>query len=177
MNQDFFINLKNKNYTSYLCLREKTKPENNFIKYNIYQDNKKVNNSNTNNNTPSPPHKYQSHKTIILEEQKLMTFRVNSFCAGKNEDLNLYQNSNSNSNTDSEDNNICNEPLFEKISELYSDSDEYIQCKCNKCFKDQRLSISCEYDDEENNKFIIDFELLSPMALLKKKWFQDYSEL
>ena len=91
-----------------------------------------------------------------------MTFKVNYFCNGKKEELNLYQNSDSNLNTDSED-NICNEPINEKISELYSDSDEYIQCKCNKCYKDQRVSITCEYEDDEN-KFIIDFELLSPCA-------------
>ena len=32
MNQDYFMNIKNKTYTLYLCLREKTKPENNLLK-------------------------------------------------------------------------------------------------------------------------------------------------
>jgi hypothetical protein len=108
-----------------------------------------------------------------------MTFNVHSYCKGKKGELNVYSNSNPSSqeNTDSED-NICNEPLEEKISALYSDSDEYIQCKCNHCFKDQRLPITCEYIDEDNQeKFIIDFELLSPMGLLKQHWFQNNSEL
>ena len=182
MNQDYFTNLKNKTYTSYLCLREITKPENNFIKYIINQDNSNNNNNiiqkNIENKSENKSPTHIQHKTIIFEEKKLMSFKVNYFCTGKNEELNLYQNSNSNTNTDySEDNNLCNEPFVEKISELYSDSDEYIQCKCNKCFKDQRLLISCEYNDEDNDKYIIDFELLSPMALLTQKWFQNNSKL
>ena len=177
MNQDFFINLKNKSYTSYLCLREKTKPENNFIKYMIYQENKYINTSRNNSISNDTTPKFPNYRKFILEESKFMTFTAKCFCMGKKEELNLYQNEDSNANTDSEDNNICNEPLTEKISELYSDSEEYIQFKCNKCYKDQKLLISCQYVDEENNTFIIDFELLSPMALLKQKWFQDYSEL
>ena len=184
MNQDFFTNLKNKTYTSYLCLRETTKPENNFIKYVINQENSNndISNNNANNNINLKDTENKSlspkNKKIIFEEKKLMSFKINYFCTGKNEELNLYQNSNSNFNTDiSEDNNICNEPFVEKISDLYSDSDEYIQCKCNKCFKDQKLSISCEYYDEDNDKYIIDFELLSPMALLTQKWFQNNSKL
>ena len=192
MNQDYFINIENKTYTAYLCLREKTKTENNYTKF-IFNPEILNNNSNNNNNNnnftisnnsstnPTPKsleskNNFQNQqKTTIIEEERLMTFKVNYFCNGKKEELNLYQNSDSNLNTDSED-NICNEPINEKISELYSDSDEYIQCKCNKCYKDQRVSITCEYEDDEN-KFIIDFELLSPMALLKQKWFQNCSEL
>ena len=175
MNQEYFINLKNKTYTSYLCLREKTKPENNFIKYISNQNNQ--NNSNSKNNIEVKSSQINCAKIASYEENNLMSFRVNYFCNGKNEELNLYQNSNSNLNTDSDENNICNEPFIEKISELYSDSEEYIQCKCNKCFKDQRLSISCEYNNEENDKYLIDFELLSPMALLTQVWFQNNSEL
>ena len=187
MNQDYFTNLKNKTYTSYLCLRETTKPENNFIKYVINQDILNINNINTNNinnnininqkNAENKSPMNIQHKQIIFEENKLMSFKVNYFCNGKNEELNLYQNLNSNVNTDLEDNNICNHPFDEKITELYSDSDEYIQCKCNQCFKNQKLLISCEYYDEENDKYIIDFELLSPMSLLTQKWFQNNSEL
>ena len=181
MNQEYFNNLKNKTYTSYLCLREKTKPENNFIKYTFNKDilNKNSNDNNINlininqNITELKPSFYKGKK----ENNNIMNFRVNFFCNGKNEELNLYQNSESNLNTDSDENNVCNEPFMEKISELYSDSDEYIQCKCNKCFKDQRLSISCEYNNEDNDKYLIDFELLSPMALLTQEWFQNNSEL
>ena len=187
MNQDFFVNIQNKTYISYLCLREKTKPENNFTKFMFYLENNNqsssknvinINNSSTNLSLKSIEAKNlfrNQQKITIIDEPRLMTFKVNYFCSGKKEELNLYQNSDSNLNTDSED-NICNEPINEKISELYSDADEYIQCKCNKCFKDQKVSITCEYDDEDN-KFIIDFELLSPMALLKQKWFQNCSDL
>ena len=197
MNQDFFINIKNKTYTSYLYLREKIKPENNFTKYIIGQDiiNQNTNNSNnsnnnTNNNTSNKENLTYNLKDIEIknpfqksihihksEEKKLITFNVNSFCRGKKEELNICQNSKDNLDIESEDIDICNEPLTEKVSDLYSDSDEYIQCKCNKCYKDQRLSISCEYNDEDNNEYIIDFELLSPMALLKQNWFQNNSEL
>ena len=189
MNQDFFINIKNKTYTSYLYLREKVKPENNFIKYIKSQDitNQKIANSTNNENLTNSnnqkntevknPFQKKIQKEIEIKEKKLIIFKVNSFCRGKKEELNLYQKSKPNLKTDDKDINICNEPLVEKVSELYSDSDEYIQCKCNKCFKNQRLKISCEYNDEDNNEYIIDFELLSPMALLKQNWFQNNSEL
>ena len=189
MNQDYFTYIKNKTYTSYLCLREKTKPENNFVKYILNQEN--INNNNNSNNinilnySSNISQKNLDVKIVVQnqqtkttsEEKKTMTFKVNYFCTGKSGELNLYQNSDSNVNTDSDDNNICDETFSTKISELYSDTDEYLMCKCNKCFKSQRLPVSCEYDDEEDNRFIIDFELLSPMTLLKQKWFQNHSEL
>ena len=196
MNQEYFMNIKNKTYTLYLCLREKTKPENNFIKYTIIQENNNIetpNNANSTNNVVSfnsssnnfnqknteTKTNLSNQKDIIIEDKKLMTFNIHSYCKGKKDELNVYSSSNpsSQANTDSED-NICNEPLNEKISALYSDSDEYIQIKCNHCFKDQRLPISCEYIDEDNQeKFIIDFDLLSPMGLLKQNWFLNNSEL
>ena len=196
MNQEYFMNIKNKTYTLYLCLREKTKPENNFIKYTISQENNNTetpNNTNSTNNVVSfntssnnfnqknteTKTNLSNQKNIIIEDKKLMTFNVHSYCKGKKDELNVYSNSNpsSQANTDSED-NICNEPLDEKVSSLFSDSDEYIQCKCNHCFKEQRLPISCEYIDEDNQeKFIIDFDLLSPMGLLKQNWFLNNSEI
>ena len=191
MNQDFFMNIKNKTYTLYLCLREKARPENNFIKYIINQENDtntlnknnsttnliNFNTSNNNFNQKNIEEKSNQQKYIEVEEKKLMKFNVNSYCTGKNDELNICSNSNSNANTDS-DEIICNQPLKEKISELYSDLDEYIQCKCNKCFKNQRLSISCLYNDEDTGEqFVIDFELLSPMALIRQKWFQNNLEL
>ena len=189
MNQDYFIHIKNKTYTSYLCLREKAKPENNFIKYILNQENINNNNNNTNNINVLNYSSNISQKNLDVKifdknqqtkttsKEKTMIFKVNYFCHGKGGILNLYQNSDSNVNTDSDDNNICNETFNEKISELSSDTEEYLMFKCNICFKEQRLSISCEYDDEEDNRFIIDFELLSPMTLLKQKWFQNHSEL
>ena len=123
MNQEYFMNIKNKTYTLYLCLREKTKPENNFIKYTISQENNNTetpNNTNSTNNVVSfntssnnfnqknteTKTNLSNQKNIIIEDKKLMTFNVHSYCKGKKDELNVYSNSNpsSQANTDSEDN-------------------------------------------------------------------------
>lgn len=159
MNQDFFMECKKRNYTTFLSLREKAKPENNFIRYII----KDESNNNTNNTKNS-----SNDNSNYEEEKKFMTFKINLFCSNKKDPK----------NTDEEDvNNICDEPLPSKPSELFNDTDEYIEFECSKCHKKQELSLSCTYDDENNNKYIIDFGLLSPLSLLKLDWFENSNNL
>ena len=183
MNQDLFPYIKNKTYISYLCAREKIKLENNFKKFIVnqkYIDNN--NKSNTQKNLPNLLDKKEEckneeqnkfdkdkNKNILKEDRKLF-FIVNSFCqakSGKNSKI------------------MCNEPVTLRVSDLYSIQEEYITFKCQKCQKEQNLKMSCKYNnDNGNNKernylnnYLINFELISPMALLQKKWLKYHSDI
>jgi hypothetical protein len=143
-------------------------PENNNDQKN---NNNEINNPNI---IISEKEEEEKNNNKIIEDEKMFAFNVNSYCQGKKGDLCLYQTAEAILNNDSDDDNngICNEPLREKITDLYIDSKEYIEYTCNKCFKSQRLTISCEYDGEDN-KYIMDFELMSPLFLLSLSWFRN----
>ena len=170
MNQIFFPYMKNKTYTSYLCAREKVKPENNFMKYTMNLEND--NNSSIDNNNLNSLLKHQQNEARkneqaddIYKEKKLMSFAVNSFCRAEIDG----------------NKNICGEPFTEDINELYCE-DKYISFKCKKCGKLQNLLISCKYgpdkkDEKLDINYSINFELLSPLALLQQDWLKNYIEI
>ena len=160
MNQIFYPYMKNKTYTSYLCVREKVKSENN------------KNNNNIENNNLDSILKHQKNEARknneetdnIYKEKKLLSFEVNSFCRAE-----IGGNK-----------NICGEPYTEDINELYCE-DKYISFKCQKCGKEQNLLISCKLGpDQKDEKFdinyTINFELLSPLELLRQNWLK-YPEI
>ena len=171
MNQDFFPFIKNKTYTSYLCAREKAKAENNFGKYTINLGNNKDNSNNTSsyNNQKQEESKTNEDKKIPenkYREKIFLKFTVNSFCnarIGNKKD-------------------ICNEPINLKVSDLFSEQEEYIRFKCPKCQTEQNLKINCQYNDTENkenylSKYLINFELVSPMTLLTKDWLKNNNDI
>ena len=171
MTQDYFPYMKNKTYTSYLCAREKAKLENNFVKYIINIENNKDKDNNTSNNSANNNNQKQEESKANIEkkisedkyqEKKFLKFTVNSFCNAKI----------------GRKKETCNEPFSGKISDLLSDQEEYIKFECPKCKTEQNIKISCKYNNIENKEnflsnYIIDFELLSPFALLTKDWFKN----
>ena len=172
MNQIFYPYMKNKTYTSYLCVREKVKSENNFMKYTMNIENDKNNNNNIDNNNLNSILKHQKNEARknneetdnIYKEKKLLSFEVNSFCRAE-----IGGNK-----------NICGEPYTEDINELYCE-DKFISFKCQKCGKEQNLLISCKLGpDQKDEKFdinyTINFELLSPLELLRQNWLK-YPEI
>ena len=177
MNQDFFQFIKKKTYTSYLCAREKMKSENNFIKYIINQENNQnskeqtdISNINTNNNQKKEEFNNNEEQKKIkeneYEEKRGLLFIVNSFCTNKIGDKK----------------EICHEPFNEKIADLFSENEEHIKFKCKKCQKEQNLKIFCKYNNngEKQNyltNYIINFELISPLALLNKSWFKNNPDI
>jgi hypothetical protein len=170
MNQIFYPYMKNKTYTSYLCAREKVKSENNFIKYIINLENDKNNNNITDNNNnlnsilkhqKKEARKNNEQTDDIYKEKKLFLFSVNAFCRAE-----IGGNK-----------NICGEPYIEDINELYCE-DKYISFKCKKCGKEQNLIVSCKYgpdqkDENFDNNYVINFELLSPLELLRQNWLKN----
>ena len=52
-----------------------------------------------------------------------------------------------------------------------------IKFKCEKCKKEQNVTIKAIYYNEQGKNFNINFKLISPLALLKRKWFQDKLDL
>ena len=113
--------------------------------------------------------KFDKDKNILKEDKKLF-FIVNSFCQAR---------------SDKNSKIMCNEPVTIKISNLDSIEGEYITFKCEKCQKEQNLKISCKYNnDNGNNKegnylnnYLINFELIAPMALLQKKWLKYHTDI
>ena len=141
MNQDLFINLKNKTYVTFLALREKTKEQNNFIRYN---DNMELS---------------EEEKNEKLKNKSLMLFEENSNC----------------------ENTSCNEPYNVQMKFLFNESisrkDNFVKFKCEKCKTEQHIWVNSIYDNGLGKGININFRLISPLALLKRKWFQDQIDL
>jgi hypothetical protein len=157
--------MKNKTYTSYLCVREKMKSESNFGKYIISLKNEMGDSPNNKENKYPNNNKEDDNK---YENKKFLIFKVNSFCNAKT----------------GVSNNICGEPFSGNVFDLYCE-DKYITFKCNKCHKEQKLIISCKYNfDGKEEKFekydinySINFEILTPLALLQQDWFKNNTDL
>ena len=144
MNQDLFIHLKNKTYISFLALREKTKQQNNFIRYN---DNVEL---------------FEEEKNSQFENKSVMLFDESSIC----------------------ENQLCNEPYNVQMKILYNVSintkdtkDNFIKIKCDKCKTEQNIWVKSIYDNGLGKGININFRLISPLTLLKRKWFQDQMDL
>ena len=161
MNQIFFPYIKNKTYTSYLCVREKMKSESNFVRYIISLKNEMDNSSNNKENKSANSNNGEENKKFLI-------FKVNSFCNAKA----------------GNSNNICGEPFSGNVFDLICE-DKYITFKCNKCHKEQKLIISCKYNfdgkEEKYEKYdinyAINFEILTPLALLQQDWFKNNTDL
>ena len=199
MNQELFMFLYKKNYINFLCLREKTKSENNYVKY--------TNSHNRNSNLESNRDSYSTipdditNKLNNISEEinkekikrKLFDFYIYSYCSpssneNKNKDIdlkdenliNLDQDVENKDSGEIQDNNIiCNESLIFNIKDLfhYESNKKYIELKCPKCFKKQNVTITCIYCDDNDNKYQLNFNLVSPLALQKESWFKNSNEL
>jgi hypothetical protein len=140
MNQELFINLRNKSYVLFLALKEKTKQQNNFIRY----DNMKLS---------------EEEKNEKLKNKSKMLFEENAVC----------------------ENNLCNEPYNVQMKFLFNESislkDNFVKFKCDKCQIEQYIWVKSIYDNGLGKGININYRLISPYALLKRKWFQDQLDL
>jgi len=188
MNQELFMFLHKKSYTNFLSLREKTKSENNCIKY--------MNGLDSSSNNLDLKRKNSMHGASIsrsgtLESQKssdllnkkkinkkLFNFIIYSFCTKSNnkdtKDEYLLDFSGEN---DGE--NICGEKLPIVIKDLFDceSNNKYIETLCPKCKKVQNLTISCFYTDENDQKYQFNFNLVSPLTLLKESFITNIDKL
>ena len=203
MNQELFMFLHKKNYINFLCLREKTKSENNFVKY-MYNLTNNLNNLESRNSLPSVTGEISRTTTLeslksseIISKKinkKLFNFIIYSYCIKNineknNDNIDLkeenlmelvYTPEKHKENENINENSTCGEKLpFTTIKDLfnYEKNKKYIEIKCPKCQNIQNVTIACFYSDENNNKFQLTFNLLSPLALLKEPWFKNYNKL
>ena len=141
MFQTLFTFLKNNSYISYLALREKTKIQNNFLKYNYKND------------------IIEEEKNEAIKIKNKISFYEISFCENKlcKQSYNVQEKF------------IINESINSKIN--------LIKFKCEKCQKEQNILIRSIYNNGKGKQFNINFNLISPLALLKRKWFQDKLDL
>ena len=193
MNQELIMFLDKKSYINILCLREKTKMENNFVKYLniIKRTNKSETNRGSANNSGDIIDNINplNHDNIKKENKisqniirKLFDFYIYTFCSpisSKNNDIDLKEKNLINLDLDIEEQekkseeNSCGEPLIFNIKDLfqYESNKKYIELKCQKCHKIQKVTIACNYTDDKNKKYQFHFNLISPLALLKEEWF------
>ena len=164
MNQEFFIFLRKKTYTSFLFLREKTKLKNNYIDFRFGSSND-INNNNKGLN--------QKEKINYGK----FSFYINSFCTKIIENNEDEKNQNNNEITENKITNICNESIIDELSSLYNEQDNFIQFECNKCSKKQNVIVSCFYEKNNDFKYHINFRLVTPSAILRQKWFKDSNEI
>jgi hypothetical protein len=157
MNQEFFVFLRKKTYTSFLCLREKTKAKNNFIDYRLGSE----------NNIYYQGINYQKDKPFYGK----FNFIVNSFCTK------IIEKEENNKNNENSESDICNEPFIDELSTLYDEQENFIQFECNKCGKKQSVIVSCFYEKNDDLKYQINFKLISPSAILRQKWFKDTDKI
>jgi hypothetical protein len=197
MNQELFMFLYKKNYINFLCLREKMKSENNFVKYISSQNKRQHLESHRDSCCLNPEDiisKIYSMNSEINKEKikrKLFDFYVYSYCSpnlneNKNIDIDLEEENLINLDLEIKDNSQvidnslnCNEPLIFNIKDLfiYESNKKYIEIKCPKCCKKQNITITCIYTDDNNNKYQFNFNLVSPLALQKEPWFKNYNKL
>ena len=141
MIQSLFFYIKNKSYVTYLILREKSKEQNNFIKFNF---------------------KKEENEEIKNEEKR--TKNKISFC-----DISYCENKSCNKSYNIQNKFNINESISNKIN--------MFKFKCEKCKKEQSIQITSIYNKGDGDFININFKLISPMALIKRKWFQDKLEL
>jgi hypothetical protein len=120
----------------------------------------------------------------ILEIKKLNFQNLNN---NNNDNIDLKENlmdlvytpEKNRENRNINENSTCGEKLSFTIKDLfdYEKNKKYIEIKCPKCRNIQNITISCFYSDENNNKFQLNFNLISPLALLKEPWFKNYNVL
>ena len=203
MNQELFLYLETKNYINFLCLREKTKSENNFVRY--------INSSSNNRNFYLEKNRgsftgdNSTNKVPILDidvfftkekkpitNKKLLDFYVYSYCCSSldvikevdeksnDESSNLDKDKDKgNDNSNTNDNNICGQLLLFNIKDLFLNdiNKKYIELECPKCKKTQKITITCIFNDDYDNAYQINFNLLSPLALRREQWFKNSTNL
>ena len=205
MNQELFMFLDTKKYINFLCLREKTKLENNYVKYiNSAMSNtnhfSEKNRGSIGDGSDNKVYRYDLDYFFNKENvhnnknKKLFDFYLYSYCLSSNLDENKDVESKSKDDTLSlEDkdktlneegdsingNNICGEPLLINIKDLFQNdtNKKYIEVECHKCKKTKKVTISCFLTDDYENNYQLNFNLLSPLALKNEPYFKNNNNL
>ena len=110
--------------------------------------------------------RYSGKNETNEEEKNDSTINKNkiSFC-----DISYCENKLCNHQYNPQNKFLINESINSKIN--------LIKFKCDKCQKEQNIIIKAIYNNEQGKFINIDFKLISPLALLKRKWFQDKLDL
>ena len=182
MAKDFYQFIPNKTYSSFLMLREKTRPDKNFIGYDSSSTKKIINNEGDNENDSEQMSKssksrsnsgFNSSNIRLSAMSNLNNIRKSSPFMDKEEmtNSNIYFVMEGKSNIYKKDdtfnfsinffcnhkkddnNNICNHPVESNLEKCFDEDKLYIEFKCKKCQKTQEFEIACRYKDvKKENK-------------------------
>ena len=204
MAKEFFIFVKNKSYTTFLILREKTRPDKNWEEEIKNISEKTIDNYDDyfNENVKIYNQKGRSKSEFNISNIRLSTmanFKQRKFSSIEGEEKaepDLVSNDNT-SKKETEyiindnfsftlnlfctqknsQNEVCNFPFDITMNSIFSENKKHMEYKCLKCEKNQELTISCRYSDEGDEAYVINTKLYSPLTLLENDWFKKSSEL
>ena len=199
---NFFPFVRKKTYTTFLILREKTRQDKNFVKFiktdlkinfeeeNNFNDfNDKVErslsgynisnirlSSNSNLRTSNLSSKELDNKD---EESGLKKIEKKEYIFIVNNKIKYILNLHC---TQKNENNYCNCNIDLKTNQMFYENKKYLEFQCPKCGKLQELTITCEYNKDNNEnmksqKYFINTKLYSPLTLLENDWFKNSEEL
>ena len=202
MAKNFYQFIRNKTYTIFLMLREKTRPDKNFIKF----DNSKLkhvigNDDEKNINIQAKKRRSLSedNQSIKLSDMFDLRNRKYSKTKGYEEENDIFQNPNYTITIEKKDNVfkindkfnftlnlICNEkkdnkpckyPLDSHFHNYFDENQTYIEIECLKCKNYQKLDLICKYKEDNNKEYKIKTKLYSPLTLLENDWFKNKKKL
>ena len=203
MAKDFYQFIRNKTYTIFLMLREKTRPDKNFIKFDnskLKQVIKNKDEENINNQAQRRRSlsEYNSNN-IRLEDMFDLRNRKYSKAKGNEEENDIIENLNLTSIIEKKDNvfkindkfnftlnlicnqkkdnKICKYPLDSHFKNYFNENQKYIEIECLKCRKSQKLELICKYKKDNNEDYKIKTKLYSPLTLLENDWFKNKKKL
>ena len=204
MAEFFFPFIKNKTYSTFLILKEKLRPDKNFVEYyTLVNKNDENEDITTENSIDLFIRKERCLSGVNSCNMRLSTQAINNErkmnSLGGEEKLD--ENSTNENTLKKEnmfsindkfnfilnifcsniiDNNACNNPFDLDLNKIFNKNKKYIEYQCPKCGKIQELTFSCKYkedEDDDNEGFIIKSKLISPAALLENEWFKNSEDI
>jgi predicted RNA-binding Zn-ribbon protein involved in translation (DUF1610 family) len=202
----FFPFIRKKTYTTFLTLREKTRQDKNFIKFikkdlkiNFEDEQYTENNFNDfNDKFERSLSGYNISNIRLSSNSNLRSSNLSSYELDDNDEesglrkiekkeytfiinnkikyiLNLHC-------TQKNENNFCNCEIDLKTNQMFYENKKYLEFQCPKCGKLQELTVTCEYNDDNNKnkksqKYFVNTKLYSPLTLLENNWFKNSTEL
>ena len=205
---NFFPFIRKKTYTTFLTLREKTRQDKNFIKFikkdlkiNLEDEQYTENNNNFNDFNDKLERSLSGYNISNIRLSSNSNLRSSNLSSYELDDrdeesglrkiekkeyifiinnkikyiLNLHC-------TQKNENNFCNCEIDLKTNQMFYENKKYLEFQCPKCGKLQELTVTCEYNEDNNKnkksqKYFVNTKLYSPLTLLENDWFKKSAEL
>ena len=200
MAQSFFPFIRNKTYTTFLMLREKTRPDKNFIQVDLPSFNNFIEDEYDIDNIQAKKRRSLSEYNSTNIRLSGTNFRDRKYTSAKKEEKDSASSQNLSITMDEEtgclfeindkfdftlnlfcnqkkEENMCNYPFDLSVNHIFKEDKKYIEFRCLKCNIIQQMEVTCKYKDDNNKEYTIQSKLYSPAYLLERGWFKNSKEL